>query len=230
MDEQEKWWERVHPSMSEFCRQGAFTENMAHVMEAFVRGKINIVISGVTDSGKTELLTALCACIEPSEKAMMLEPVNSDVAALRKAAQTGINRLIVNDIANYPVDLLLSLMSMTYGVFHGSIMTATAESPSECLQHLETQVSASNSTLSDGAIKKMISDAVNLIIQTARMPDGMWRITEFVELKLNGDDYSTLRMFNSDPLVSMRILEQLENRRIAFALAWLQPTDNVTAR
>jgi pilus assembly protein CpaF len=64
----------------------------------------------------------------------------------------------------------------------GSLTTAHANSPSDCLSRLETMVLMSGADLPSRAIREQIASAINIIAQQSRLRDGTRKITNISEV------------------------------------------------
>lgn len=178
-------------------------EMMAFLRVAVVQGT-NIVISGGTGSGKTTLLNVLSNHIPDDERIVTVE----DAAELKlsqpnlvslearppnvegKGAVT-IRDLVKNCLRMRPDRIVVGecrggealdmLQAMNTG-HDGSLTTAHANTPRDCIARLEVMVLMSGLDLPVQAIREQISSAVHLIVQQNRFPDGSRKVTHITEI------------------------------------------------
>jgi pilus assembly protein CpaF len=183
---------------------GTLTPPMAAFLEACVRARLNIVVSGGTGSGKTTTLNVLSSFIPPSERIVTIEDAaelqlrQPHVVALesrppniegkgaitirdlvRNALRMRPDRIIVGEVRSG--EALDMLQAMNTG-HDGSLTTGHANSPRDMLSRLETMVLMAGMDLPVRAIREQISSAIDLIIQQSRLRDGSRRITHITEV------------------------------------------------
>ena len=189
---------------------GSFDERMAQFLEACVRGRLNIVVSGGTGSGKTTLLNVLSSYVPESERIVTLEdsaelqlhqdnlvtletrPANIEGEGeismrdlVRNALRMRPDRIIVGEVRTG--EALDMLQAMNTG-HDGSMTTAHANSPRDLLSRLETMVLMSGMELPLRAIRSQIASAVDIVVQIARMRDGSRKIINISEITgMEGD-------------------------------------------
>lgn len=177
---------------------------MMMFLEACVRSKLNILVSGGTGSGKTTLLNILSAYIPDTERIVTIE----DAAELRlqqnhvvrleaRPANTegkgriAIKDLVVNALRMRPDRIIVGecrggealdmLQAMNTG-HDGSLTTGHANSPRDMMGRLETMVMMSGMELPSKAIREQIASAINIVVQQTRLPDGSRKITSISEI------------------------------------------------
>ncbi len=185
-------------------RFGSLSQEMAGFLEAAVRGKLNILVSGGTGSGKTTLLNVLSAFIPSNERIVTIEdaaelrllqehvvslesrPANLEGTGaitirdlVRNALRMRPDRIIVGEVRGG--ETLDMLQAMNTG-HEGSITTAHANSARDCLTRLETMVMMSGMELPSSAIRQQVAGAIDLIVQQARLRDGTRKITSISEV------------------------------------------------
>lgn len=189
---------------------GTLTPQMAEFLEACVRARLNIVVSGGTGSGKTTTLNVLSSFIPPTERIITIEdaaelqlrqphvitlesrPPNIEGKGavtirdlVRNALRMRPDRIIVGEVRSG--EALDMLQAMNTG-HDGSLTTGHANSPRDMLSRLETMVLMAGMDLPVRAIREQISSAIDLIIQQSRLRDGSRRITHITEvLGMEGD-------------------------------------------
>jgi len=189
---------------------GSFDERMAQFLEACVRGRLNIVVSGGTGSGKTTLLNVLSSYVPESERIVTLEdsaelqlhqdnlvtletrPANIEGEGeismrdlVRNALRMRPDRIIVGEVRTG--EALDMLQAMNTG-HDGSMTTAHANSARDLLSRLETMVLMSGMELPLRAIRSQIASAVDIVVQIARLRDGSRKIINISEITgMEGD-------------------------------------------
>lgn len=189
---------------------GSFDERMAQFLEACVRGRLNVVVSGGTGSGKTTLLNVLSSYVPESERIVTLEdsaelqlhqdnlvtletrPANIEGEGeismrdlVRNALRMRPDRIIVGEVRTG--EALDMLQAMNTG-HDGSMTTAHANSARDLLSRLETMVLMSGMELPLRAIRSQIASAVDIVVQIARMRDGSRKIINISEITgMEGD-------------------------------------------
>src|SRR5713226_3405312 len=189
---------------------GSMTPAMAEFLDACVKARRNLVVSGGTGSGKTTLLNVLSGYIPSGERIVTIE----DAAELQlcqehwvqlesrppniegKGAVT-IRDLVRNSLRMRPDRIVVGecrggealdmLQAMNTG-HDGSLTTLHANSPRDALARLETMVLMSGMELPVRAIREQVASAVNLIVQQQRYADGTRRVSAISEVRgLEGD-------------------------------------------
>src|SRR2546422_1614513 len=182
----------------------AFTPEMAMLMEACIKARMNIVISGGTGCGKTTLLNTLSSFIPGDERIVTIEdaaelqlqqehivrletrPANIEGKGLintrdlvRNALRMRPERIIIGECRG--AEALDMLQAMNTG-HAGSMTTLHANSPRDAQARLETMVMMAGMELPIKAMRQQISSAVDLIIQANRLQGGPRKITSITEV------------------------------------------------
>jgi pilus assembly protein CpaF len=177
---------------------------MIELLEATVKGKLNIMISGGTGAGKTTLLNVLSSFIPENERIVTIEdaaelqlkqehvvrletrPANIEGKGAVRQRQLVINalrmrpdRIVVGEVRGEEAVDMLQAMNTGH---EGSLTTIHSNSPRDALMRLETMVSMANLNLPEKAIRQQIASAINVIVQVARMPDGTRKLTTISEI------------------------------------------------
>ncbi|MCW5603132.1 MAG: Flp pilus assembly complex ATPase component TadA [Burkholderiales bacterium] len=183
---------------------GSITQQMMDFMKVVVLQASNVVISGGTGSGKTTLLNVLSNYIPEDERIITVE----DAAELQLAqphvvslearppnsegkGAVHIRDLVKNCLRMRPDRIVVGecrggealdmLQAMNTG-HDGSLTTAHANTPRDCLARLEVMTLMSGLDLPVRAIREQIASAVDIIIQQSRMPDGSRKVTHITEI------------------------------------------------
>ena len=191
---------------------GSMDEKMAKFIDACVRLRKNIVVSGGTGSGKTSLLNAISLCIGPSERIITVEDslelklqqahvvrMEARPANTEGKGEVSIRRLVKNCLRMRPDRIVVGecrggealdmLQAMNTG-HDGSLTTVHANSPEDTVARLETLCLMAGMDIPLSAIRAQIVSAVSIIVQTARLSDGSRKttdISEVVGLDANGN-------------------------------------------
>lgn len=193
----------------------SMTSGMMELLEAAVKAKLNIIISGGTGSGKTTLLNALSAFISPKERIVTIEDAaelqlkQPHVARLETRPPNlegnGAVRqreLLVNSLRMRPDRIVVGevrggealdmLQAMNTG-HDGSLTTVHANSPRDAVSRLEVMVSMAAANMQLVSIRQQIAAAVNLLVQPMRLSDGSRRIMSITEVTGMEGDIVTLQ-------------------------------------
>lgn len=194
---------------------GTMTPEIARFLEACVKVRLNIVVSGGTGSGKTTLLNVLSSFIPPDERIVTIEDAaelqlrQEHVVSLesRPANIEGKGAILIRDLVRNSLrmrpdrivvgevrggEALDMLQAMNTG-HDGSLTTGHANSPRDMLSRLETMVLMAGMDLPVRAIREQIASAVDLIVQQARLRDGSRKITQITEVQGMEGDVITLQ-------------------------------------
>ncbi|MCE5285129.1 MAG: CpaF family protein [Pelosinus sp.] len=189
---------------------GTLTKEMADFLKACVEGKLNIVVSGGTGSGKTTTLNILSSFIPEDERIVTIEdaaelqlrqdhvvtletrPPNIEgkgAITMRDLVKNSLrmrpDRIVVGEVRSG--EALDMLQAMNTG-HDGSLTTGHANTPRDMLSRLETMVLMAGMELPVRAIREQIASAVDLILQQSRLQDGSRRITHLTEIQgMEGD-------------------------------------------
>ncbi len=196
--------------VEDLVRFGSMTPEIAEFLRACVIAALNIVVSGGTGSGKTTLLNVLSGFIPNDERIITVEnaaelqlrqehvvTLESRPANIEGKGAVTIQDLVVNTLRMRPDRIIVGecrsgealdmLQAMNTG-HEGSMTTAHANSPRDCLSRLEVMCLMSGMDLPVRAIREQVSSAIDLIIQQSRMRDGTRKITNITEVQgMEGD-------------------------------------------
>ena len=200
---------------------GSLTMKMAAFLEACVKGRLNVVVSGGTGSGKTTLLNVLSAYIPYDERIVTIEDaaeiqlqqahvltLEARPANLEGTGQITIRELVRNALRMRPDRIIVGevrggealdmLQAMNTG-HDGSLTTGHANSTRDMLSRLETMVLMAGMNLPVSAIRQQIASAIDIIVQQSRMRDGSRKIIGISEvIGLEGDVIVTQEIFTYD--------------------------------
>ena len=183
---------------------GTLSPEAAELLNACVRARLNIIVSGGTGTGKTTLLNVLSSFIPTDERIITIEDtvelqlqqdhvvrLESRTANTEGRGAITIRELVRNSLRMRPdrivvgevrdAEALDMLQAMNTG-HDGSLSTIHANSPRDSLARLETLVMMGGIELPLRAIREQVSSAVDLVVQLARLRDGTRRITNVTEV------------------------------------------------
>ena len=194
---------------------GTLTPEMAELLNACVKAKLNIIVSGGTGTGKTTLLNVLSSFLPDDERIVTIEdavelqiqqrhvvrlesrPPNTEGKGevtirelLRNSLRMRPDRIVVGEVRGG--ESLDMLQAMNTG-HDGSLSTVHSNSPRDAVARLETLVLMAGMDLPLRAIREQIASAVNLIVQISRLRDGTRRITHVTEVQGMEGDIVTLQ-------------------------------------
>ncbi len=190
--------------MADLIRVGTLTEEMARLLRAAVRAKLNIVISGGTGTGKTTLLNALSAAIPPNERIITIEdPIELSLqqphvialearppsiegkgevtqrALVRNALRMRPDRIIVGEVRGPEAFDMMQAMNTGH---EGSLTTVHANSPRDALARIENMILMAGFDLPVYVIREQIASAIHMVIQISRLVDGSRKIVYITEV------------------------------------------------
>lgn len=193
----------------------ALAPEMAMFLEACVKARINIIISGGTGSGKTTLLNTLSAFIPNTERIISVEdaaelqlqqrhvvqlesrPPNIEGKGevtlrdlVRNTLRMRPNRIIVGECRGSEAVDMLQAMNTGH---EGSLTTLHANSPRDALSRLEMMLMMAGLDVPLHALREQIASAISLIIQVDRIPGGPRRVSSITEITGREKDTITIQ-------------------------------------
>ena len=191
-------------SIDDLLRMGTMTAHMAVFLEACVKAKLNIIISGGTGSGKTTLLNILSGFIDNEERIITIEDAaelrlnQSHVISLetrmvnyegegeitvrdlvRNSLRMRPDRIIVGEVRGKEAFDMMQAMNTGH---EGSITTLHSNSPDDAVNRLETMMLMNDMELPVNAIRNYVEKAIDIVIQIDRLSDGKRKITSISEV------------------------------------------------
>ncbi|MDP3618947.1 MAG: CpaF family protein [Ramlibacter sp.] len=180
------------------------TPEMALMLEALIKSKVNILISGGTGAGKTTLLNILSSYIPESERVVTIEdaaelqmqqshvvrmetrPANiegkgeiTQRALVRNALRMRPDRIIIGEVRGAEAFDMLQAMNTGH---EGSLTTIHANSPRDAIARLENMIGMAHLNLPHRAARQQIASAITVVIQSLRLIDGRRKITSIQEI------------------------------------------------
>jgi pilus assembly protein CpaF len=190
--------------MDDLTREGSLSPAMAEFLKAAVLGRMNVLVSGGTGSGKTTTLNVIARFIPHNQRVITIEDAaelqidHPHVIALEHRppnvegkGELTIRQLLRNSLRMRPDRILVGevrgaealdmLQAMNTG-HDGSMSTIHSNSARDALSRLETMVMMASIDIPFEAVRAQIASAVNLIVHQARMPDGRRKVAQIAEV------------------------------------------------
>ncbi len=199
----------------ELLDRRAFDKPMYALLDAMVRGRCNIIVSGGTSSGKTSLLNALAGFVPHDERAITIEDTaelslnhphvvrlesriggndgHGEVSIrdlVRNALRMRPDRIVIGEVRG--AEVLEMLQAMNTG-HDGSMATIHANGPRDCLHRIEMLAGFAGYNGSEDSLRRQIASAIDFIVQIARLPNGHRVITSITEIAGVSDTLVTLQ-------------------------------------
>ena len=201
-------------SMAQLIEFNSLTQGMADFLRACVLGRLNIIISGGTGSGKTTFLNVLSGFIPEEERIVTIEDaaelqlqqdhvvrLETKLANVEGHGVVSVRELVRNSLRMRPDRIVVGecrggealdmLQAMNTG-HDGSLTTIHANSPRDALSRLETLVLMAGMDLPIKIVRQQISSAVDVIVQMSRLRDGTRKLTAITEVAGMEGDVVTL--------------------------------------
>ena len=189
---------------------GSFSRTVAQFLDACVKGRLNVIVSGGTVTGKTTALNVLSSFIPHDERIVTVEDakelqlhqehvlsLESRPPNIEGKGEVRIRDLVRNTLRMRPDRIVVGecrggealdmLQAMNTG-HDGSITTIHSNSPRDTLARIETMVLMAGMDLPVRAIREQMASAIDLIVHLTRLRDGTRRVTHISEVQgMEGD-------------------------------------------
>lgn len=197
-------------TVDQLIQFGSLTAEALQFLDAAVKSRINVVISGGTGSGKTTLLNVLSSFIPTDERIVTIEnaaelqlrqdhviTLESRPPNIEGKGEITIRDLVVNALRMRPDRIIVGeirdeaaidmLQAMNTG-HDGSMTTLHSNSPRDTLSRLETMVMMAGMDIPMRAIREQVSSAIDLVVHQERMRDGTRKVVNITEVTgMEGD-------------------------------------------
>ncbi|HVJ31467.1 MAG TPA: CpaF family protein, partial [Gammaproteobacteria bacterium] len=207
--------------MEELIAYGSITPDAATVLQAVVKGRLNVLISGGTGAGKTTLLNVFSGYIPTTERIVTIEdsaelqlqqphvvrletrPPNIEGKGevnqrdlLRNSLRMRPDRIVVGEVRG--AEALDMLQAMNTG-HDGSLTTVHANTPRDALGRIESMVSMTGIHFPIKVLREQIASAIDIVVQIARHEDGRRRVVSIQEVNgMEGDIITMSELFRFD--------------------------------
>jgi pilus assembly protein CpaF len=209
---------RVPISMERLVEIGSIPAQVSEVLDAIVKSRRNVLISGGTGSGKTTLLNAMSAFIDTRERIVTIEdsaelqlqqrhvvrletrPANIEERGeitqrhlVKNALRMRPDRIIVGEVrAGEAFDML---QAMNTG-HEGSMTTIHANTPRDALSRVEQMIGMSGIDIPARSARAQIASAIHIVVQVSRLSDGRRKLVSLSELTgMEGDVITMQEVF-----------------------------------
>lgn len=209
---------KVPISMARLVEIGSVPEQVSEVLQAVVKARLNVLISGGTGSGKTTMLNAMSAFIDNRERIVTIEdsaelqlqqvhvarletrPANIEGKGeilqrdlVKNALRMRPDRIIVGEVrAGEAFDML---QAMNTG-HDGSMTTVHANTPRDSLSRIEQMIGMSGIDVPARSARAQIASAIHVVVQVGRLSDGRRRLLSLSELSgMEGDVITMQEIF-----------------------------------
>jgi pilus assembly protein CpaF len=197
-------------TVDQLVQFGSVTPEAVQFLDACVKARINVVISGGTGSGKTTLLNVLSGFIPVDERIITIEnaaelqlrqehvvTLESRPSNIEGKGEITIRALVINALRMRPDRIIVGeirdeaaldmLQAMNTG-HDGSMTTLHSNSPRDTLSRLETMTMMAGMELPVRAIREQVSSAIDLVVHQERMRDGTRKVVNITEVTgMEGD-------------------------------------------
>ena len=198
---------------------GTLTPSIALVLKAIVRGRLNVLVSGGTGTGKTTMLNVLSSFIPHNERIVTIEdsaelqlqqphvvrletrPANIEGRGeinqrelVRNSLRMRPDRIVIGEVRGPEALDMLAAMNTGHD---GSLTTIHANSPRDALSRIENMVSMSGASFPIKALRQQISSAIDVVLQLERQEDGKRRLVSVQEINgMEGDIITMTEIFS----------------------------------
>ncbi len=200
---------------------GTITAEVAELLRACVIGRLNILVSGGTGTGKTTLLNVLSSYVPNGQRIVTIEDavelqlhqdhivrLESRPSNIEGKGEVSIRDLVRNSLRMRPDRIIVGevrsgetldmLQAMNTG-HEGSLSTVHANTPRDAITRMETMVLMAGMDLPIRAVREQIAAAIDLIVHLNRMRDGTRRVTKITEVQgMQGDVVTLQDIFTFD--------------------------------
>ena len=194
------------------------TPEVASVLQAVVKGRLNVLVSGGTGAGKTTLLNILSSCIPECERIITIEDsaelqlqqphvvrLETRPANIEGKGEVGARDLVKNALRMRPERIVVGevrggealdmLQAMNTG-HDGSLTTIHANTPRDAIGRVENMVSMTGIAFPIKALRAQIASAIDVVVQVARLEDGRRKIVSVQEINgMEGEIVTMSEMF-----------------------------------
>jgi len=192
-------------TMDDLIKRDTLTDKMAKFLIAAIRAKLNIIFAGATGVGKTTTLNVLSHYIDESERIITIEdtnelrlkqkhvvPLEARQANVEGKGEVTIRDLFKNSLRMRPDRIILGeirgsealdmLQAISSG-HDGALAVLHASSPSDVVSRIETMIITSNTAIPLWAIRRQMSNAIDIVVMQEQLLDGRRKVTHITEVQ-----------------------------------------------
>ena len=207
-----------HRGLESLVDTGAITKKVAQFLEASVKARINIIISGATSSGKTTMLNALCSKVEINERIITIEDIpevqlehpnwvrlvgvpEEKGGTLRDCVVGSLrmrpDRLVIGECRSS--EALEMLQAMNTG-HDGGMTTIHANSSKDTLTRLESLILFhAGADVPLRSLRRQVVDALDMIVHLRKDRSGQRLVEEILGLEsMEGDIITRTTLFKRE--------------------------------
>ncbi|MFD0913919.1 CpaF family protein [Methylophilus luteus] len=196
---------RKQPLLSaDLLQYGTLDEEMLSFLTAAVERRCNLIVSGGTGAGKTTLLNVLSRFIPPNERIVTIEDAaelqlehehvvrletrpsnidgNGEITArelVKNSLRMRPDRIVLGEVRGEEVMDVLQAMNTGHD---GCMSTVHANTPEDAMLRFEMLAGLAKFQGTEGTLRKMITAAIELVVQIARMPNGQRKVVSITEI------------------------------------------------
>ncbi len=223
---------------------GQMDMKMAYFLIKAIQGKLNIIVSGGTSSGKTTFLNTMTRFIDEGDQLLTIEdtkeimpqmpchsvrayearPPNEEGKGeitleilLRSALRSSPRRIIVGECRGGEIVVMLNAMNTGHP---GSMTTVHADDTKEAIVRIENMYLEARPSANSSFIRAQIVSAVDLIVQLVRFPDGTRKVVKISEVEKRIEDggvVSLLDIYQFKRELSLKDDKKTRGKQIAMA-------------
>jgi pilus assembly protein CpaF len=205
----------------DLVEMGTVTPGLVELLNAVVRARLNVLISGGTGAGKTTFLNVLSGFVPEDERIVTIEDaaelqlkqehvvrLETRPANLEGDGRVAARDLVINSLRMRPDRIIVGevrgpealdmLQAMNTG-HDGSLTTIHANSARDALSRVETMVAMANLGIPQRAAREQIASAIDVVVQVSRLSDGRRRLISLQEVTgMEGDIVTMQEIFTFD--------------------------------
>jgi pilus assembly protein CpaF len=214
---------RIPFTVDQLIQLDSITPEAIQFLDACVKARVNLVISGGTGSGKTTLLNVLSGFIPSDERIITIEnaaelqlrqehviTLESRPPNIEGRGEITIRNLVINTLRMRPDRIIVGeirdeaaldmLQAMNTG-HDGSMTTCHSNSPRDSLARIETMTMMAGMELPVRAIREQVSSAIDLVVHQERLRDGTRKVVNITEVSgMEGDVITMTDIFTFEQL------------------------------
>ncbi len=191
-------------SIKELCDNNTITSNIADFLELIVKERLNIIVSGAIDTGKTTLLNALCSFIPKKQRVITIEEAseldlklkNSVSLEVKLPDKRGLNGVDINSLIKIALSMrpdrvivgdlkksaFMDVLEIMNAGHDGSMITMVANSATDMIKKLENMLLSLDGNLLASSAREQISGAFDIVIQVSKLDDGSRKVSSISEI------------------------------------------------